>query len=170
MDPTFIVALIGLGGVLIGGLITAGANLALAVRREKVEAERDHQRRAIEVKRATRSIAFELKDIRVCAELALRQKHWSPEFLFTTEAWQEFRGDIAPVLSEANWRVVAVAFLAVNRLRSVVRDLQPNYEFTDDQVDEITGIIKNMEDGERALATLEAPPTTAELEQNRWQR
>jgi hypothetical protein len=162
MDPrtAIIVALIGLGGVLVGGLITAGANWVLAVRREKVEAERDRQGRAIEVKRAVRLIAFELDDIKACANIALQQKHWSAKF----------RGDIAPMLSADNWREVAIAFLAVGALRSVVRDLQPNCKFTNGQIDEITELIQNMEYGKRALATLEAPPTAAELEQNRWQR
>jgi hypothetical protein len=158
MDPrtAIIVALIGLGGVLVGGLITAGVNWVLAVRREKVEAERDRQGRAIQVKRAVRLIAFELDDIKACANIALQQKHWSAEYPLTTEAWQKFRGDIAPMLSADNWREVAIAFLAVGALRSVVRDLQPNCKFTNGQIDEITELIQNMEYGKRALATLES--------------
>jgi hypothetical protein len=62
MDATtaITVACIGLFGVLIGGVITAGANFVLAIRREHVEAKRESHSHAIEVRRASRLIMIEL--------------------------------------------------------------------------------------------------------------
>ena len=54
---TLIPAMVGFVGVLVGAVITTGANYLLAVRKEKAEAARDKLFRANELKTAARLIA-----------------------------------------------------------------------------------------------------------------
>jgi hypothetical protein len=104
------VACIGLLGVLIGGMITAGANFVLAVRRERVEAERDRRSHAIEIRRAARLIIMELRLGEATAQLYIDKRYWwdHSDIQLKTDAWQKYGDIIAPILSDAEWLAVSV--------------------------------------------------------------
>ena len=114
------VAGIGLLGVLIGGIITAGANFVLAVRRERVDARRDALSHAIEVKRASRLIIFELLGAEATVKICVEKRHrWvNPHIQLKTEAWQKYSDVIAPALSEIEWLAVSKAFAMIQQLLS----------------------------------------------------
>jgi hypothetical protein len=114
------VAGIGLFGVLIGGIITAGANFILAVRRERVEAARDRRSYGLEVKRAARVIMSELPLAQALAKTAVEDRlWWSSDAQVKTDAWQKYGAVIAPELSVAEWS--AVAYATVGHLLSFPR-------------------------------------------------
>jgi hypothetical protein len=77
------VASIGLVGVLLGSVISTAANVILAVRRERVEAQRDERNRASDLKIATRLISEELGIARAAVEDSFERKRWSPTTLRT---------------------------------------------------------------------------------------
>lgn len=60
----------------VGALITAGTNWALAVRRERVEGCREKRNRAIELIRASREIVAELLAAEMATKISLEKKRW----------------------------------------------------------------------------------------------
>jgi hypothetical protein len=124
------VAAIGLLGVLIGGVITAGANFVLAVRRERVDARRDDRSHAIEVRRASRLIVFELLGAAATVKSCVEKRQWwvTPHIQLKTEAWQKYSDVIAPALSETEWFAVSKAFMEIEQ---ILADPDKGEEITD---------------------------------------
>jgi hypothetical protein len=108
-------AFFGLLGVIIGGIITAGANYLLDRRRELAAKERDEHHRALEVKRAARLIDIEILRVAASLKIVIDRKHWSSPKL-TTEAWQKYSAVIAPVLSYSDWLTVVKAIIAIDSI------------------------------------------------------
>ena len=154
MDATtaITVALIGLVGVLVGGIITTGADWILAVRREKAGADRDRRNRAIEVKRAARMIGTELFVAMAAAQICVKKKYWwSADVPLKTEEWQRYSKVVAPDLSDTEWNAVVAAFMAVETLRTV-GDPRPTGAITEALADKIVPILRDIEKGINALA------------------
>src|SRR5664280_1034399 len=147
-------AIFGLVGVIVGGIITAGSNYVLAVRRERADRDRDSRASAIEVKRAARLIAMELARAQAVATFAINERHWIDENL-TTEAWQKYAATIAPILSNEAWGDVSIAFVALEYtegskneyLSGVLRDIP----IPDDIAELITPKLENIKRGHEAL-------------------
>jgi hypothetical protein len=146
---TITVAGIGLLGVLIGGIITAGANFVLAVRRERVEAERDHRSHAIEVKRASRLILVELVGAEATTKICVEKRRWwdHPDIQLKTEAWRKYSDVIAPALSDAEWFDVSLAFSAIHQLLESPREP----EITDSLAEQIIPMLRDIQKGRLAL-------------------
>lgn len=108
-------ALFGLLGVIIGGIITAGANYLLDRRRELTANRRDERDHAIEVKRAARLIDIEILRVAASLKIVIDSKHWS-NAKPTTEAWQKYGAVIAPVLSYFDWLTVVKAIMAIDSI------------------------------------------------------
>jgi hypothetical protein len=156
-----IVAGIGLFGVLVGGMITAGANFVLAVRRERVEAQRDRRSNAIEVKRASRLIVLELSGAEVSAKICVEKRRWwvDPNIQLKTEAWRKYGDVLAPALSDAEWRAVSIAFVAVQQLLSNTEITV--LEITDTLAAGISIMLRDIQNGRLALEPYasDLPPT-----------
>lgn len=89
-------AIIGLVGVLVGAIITTGANYLLAVRQETADAAKTKLARANELKTAARLIANEFVLAHSAAKNLVEQKRLMPEQIeCTLDAWQRYKGVVA---------------------------------------------------------------------------
>jgi xanthosine utilization system XapX-like protein len=106
-------AIIGLVGVLVGAIITTGANYLLAVRQETADAAKTKLARANELKTAARLIANEFVLAHSAAKNLVEQKRLMPEQIeCTLDAWQRYKGVVALELPYTDWIAVHVAALA----------------------------------------------------------
>jgi hypothetical protein len=112
---TLIPAMVGFVGVLVGAVITTGANYLLAVRKEKAEAARDKLFRANELKTAARLIADDFFTAQTAVTELVDNKRWAPAAArnFPLDAWQKDREVLARELP------VETAVWAVERFRTV---------------------------------------------------
>src|ERR1700730_292628 len=149
------VACIGLFGVLIGGAITAGANFVLAVRRERVEAKRDRLSRATEVRRASRLIIMELRAAETTATIYVEKRRWwvSSDIQLKTDSWQKYSDVIAPILSDAEWLAVSVAFIAIHQLFESRQLFESTRlpEVTDVDAEQTIPMLRDIQKGRLAL-------------------
>jgi hypothetical protein len=124
MTVGIISAISGLVGVILGGIITTVSNYLLYQKREKTERKRDRSNRSIEIKRASRIIDADLSRAHAAAHICVEQRHWWSADVppLTVEGWQQYRGIIAPELSNNAWRAVCVAVEAVHNLNTA-RDI-----------------------------------------------
>jgi hypothetical protein len=113
--------MIGFVGVLVGAVITTGANYLLAVRKEKAEAARDKLFRTNELKTAARLIADDLFTAQTAVMEFVDNKRWAPTAArnFPLEAWQKNREVLARELPLEDWNAVEIAVWTVER--SLVR-------------------------------------------------
>jgi len=118
---TLIPAMVGFVGVLVGAVITTGANYLLAVRKEKAEAARDKLFRANELKTAARLIADDFFTAQTAVTELVDNKRWAPAAArnFPLDAWQKDRDVLARELPLEDWNAVETAVWAVERFRTV---------------------------------------------------
>ena len=91
MDVAILVAVVGLVGVIIGGLINTGTTILLDRRRERLERERERRDYARDLKRASRLIDAQLLVARAAAVICVEKKHWwSDDGNLPTDAWQNY--------------------------------------------------------------------------------
>src|SRR2546422_6635775 len=117
MNTAIIVAIVALVSTIVGATIGAATNYVLAVRRERADERRDSRDHAIEVKRAARLIDLELKLAQSLADISIEKRYWVEDAELSTEAWQKYRGTIAPDLSNQAWHAVTIAFLAAEHIK-----------------------------------------------------
>jgi hypothetical protein len=157
MDATTAItmALIGMGGVFVGALITVGANWVFAIRREKVDAEKDRRMHAIEVKKASRLIADELSIAHAAADKCVEQKlWWGADVQLTTEAWRKYRSVITPELSDTDSKTLVVAFQAVDDLRLIGSIRTGTGPIPHTTAEQIGPILRDISKGLEALVAL----------------
>jgi hypothetical protein len=157
MDATTAItmAFIGMGGVFVGALVTAGANWLFAIRREKVDAEKGRRMHAIEVKKASRLIADELSIAQAAAQKCVEQKHWwGADVQLTTEAWQKYRSVITPELSDTDWNTLVAAFQAVDDLRIIGSFRTDTELIPHTTADQISPILRDIRKGLDAVVAL----------------
>src|SRR5450631_2379401 len=97
--------MVGFVGVLVGAVITTGANYLLAVRKEKAEAARDKLFRANELKTAARLIADDFFTAQTAVMEFVDNKRWAPAAArnFPLDAWQKDRDVLARELPLEDW-------------------------------------------------------------------
>jgi hypothetical protein len=109
--------IIGLVGVLVGAVITTGANYLLATRAERAEEAKDKHFRAIELKTAARLITNEFLAAHVIATTLVEEKRWVHEKL-PLDAWQRDSRVLARELPFSDWNAVNLAAWAVKDFRN----------------------------------------------------
>ena len=113
-------AIIGLVGVLVGAVITTGANYWLAVRKENAEASKDKLTRTIELKTAARLIGNKFFAGRGAAKILVEKKYWVPdEAKLPLVAWERDKGILARELSLEDWDAVRIGAVAVEQFQSL---------------------------------------------------
>jgi hypothetical protein len=119
MNTVIIVAIVALVSTIVGATIGAATNYVLAVRRERVDRERDTLNHAIEVTRAARLIHAELARARAASFICVEKRHWwSGDVVpLSTEVWQKYSATIAPELTFQAWTAVVKAIEAVDNIR-----------------------------------------------------
>lgn len=156
MDVAILVAVVGLVGVIIGGLINTGTTILLDRRRERLERERERRNYARDLKRASRLIDAQLLAARAAAVICVEKKHWwSDDVNLPTDAWQKYSATIAPELSHSAWVTLMTAVFAVDHLR-MARDMSAKLGLRGDIADTSTLVpmLRDIEAGRQALAPL----------------
>jgi len=156
MNTAIIVAIVALVSTIVGATIGAATNYVLAVRRERADERRESRDHAIEVKRAARLIDLELQLAQSLADISIEKRYWVEDAELSTEAWQKYRGTIAPDLSNRAWHAVTIAFLAAEHIKGaravtlagVLRD-RP---ISDDLAAQIAPMLRDVTRGREALA------------------
>lgn len=139
-----IVALIGLVGVLLtiiaNGVLAGVARSAVTT--AKLRARRDWS-------------ALNYRAL-AAAHICVEKKHWwSADVQLTTEAWQKYQSVLALELSDSDWNAVAIAFEAVDNLRTIgASRLVPgaNQQITETTADQIAPVHRDIMRGIEALA------------------
>jgi hypothetical protein len=119
MDPAtaLTVAAISFIGVLVGGIITAGANFILAVRRERLEEKARERAIKIEVRRASRLILAELFTIQSVVSAALsKHKQIGKYPPLEIRSWQAHKSVLAPIMSNEAWSNMEIAYASISLL------------------------------------------------------
>ena len=141
--------MVGFVGVLVGAVITTGANYLLAVRKEKAEAARDKLFRANELKTAARLIADDFFTAQTAVMEFVDNKRWAPAAArnFPLDAWQKDREVLARELPLEDWNTVEIAAWAVERFRN----LAPVPRSSDEMLETGQPILKVITAGIQAL-------------------
>lgn len=158
MSTAIIVAIVALVSTIVGAIIGAATNYALAVRRERADNERNSRNHAIEAKRAARLIDAELLRAQAATAICVEKRHWwsanAPQL--STEVWQKYSGTIAPDLSDQAWADVTGALEAAENIRTA-RDLAVNAglganAISDATAEQLAPMLRDIKLGRAALA------------------
>jgi len=108
----------GLGGVIVGALITGVFGYVNLRTRNRADARAESRREDMAVHRAARLIDADLLFAETAARICVEKKHWwSTDRRLTSEGWQQYRDVIASKLQWADWLAVMVAVEAVGHLQ-----------------------------------------------------
>ena len=118
---TLIPAIVGLVGVLVGAVITTGANFLLVVRKEMAEAEKEKLFRANKLKSAARLIADDFFTAQTAVTEFIDNKRWASAAArnFPLDAWHKDREVLARELPLEDWNAVEIAVWAIERFRTL---------------------------------------------------
>ncbi|SRR5258708_5455339 len=141
------IAIVGLIGVVLGGLLTGGTQMFLEWRRE---------RRA--VRRAKRLVGGELLHATMIFRTLSTAKSW-PYFpdvnsILPTTAWQEHSAHLADVLDEDLWNELVMTYttLEIDRARlTLAKDVSPDTLLTDAVIEQMKDTAIKLERLRRAL-------------------
>ena len=115
----------------IGGLLTAGSNLAVEALRRRQQRESQAERDERELRQATRLVLAELAEIgQAIKQTAKSHLTWRSDRLLPAFAWREYRAILAAHLPLQAWRWVETAYNEANGLNW--RVLEKNREFKSD--------------------------------------
>jgi hypothetical protein len=115
------IALIGLGGAVVGGVITAGSNLLIESSRRSHQHEDERKRAQHELRRAVRIVLAELEEIDNTIRGVVRSGIWGPaEKQLPAIAWADHHDTLAD-LDTMVWSSVHTAYGALNELNWSLR-------------------------------------------------
>ena len=152
MDAKLVTALIGLVGVLIGGVISAGANYILAVRKERADEEKDRRNHQIEIKRASRLVIKELTFACAQVEVVLNYKKWFERPL-SRQAWDTYAPVLAPYLALERWDDIMRAYDHFDALNSLIPTAAT--QISGDVADMLQNLLEHLKAGAGALSEYE---------------
>jgi len=116
------VAVIGLGGAVIGGFITAGSNLLIESTRRRHQHEDEDKRAEHEQRRAVRIVLAELEEIDYAIREVVESGVWGPaEKQLPAIAWAEHHETLADLDDAMAWTLVHNAYREVNDLNWTLR-------------------------------------------------
>jgi hypothetical protein len=119
MDVQIAPALIGLAGVLIGGVITAGANYVIAVRKERADEKKDARTHQAEIRKALRLVIRELTVAMAHVQMTIENQVWFAQPL-SQRAWDTYAPVLAPDLPVKCWDTVMQAYYYFDTLNRLV--------------------------------------------------
>jgi hypothetical protein len=164
LSPPLTPAIIGLIGVLVGSLISTGANYLLVVRKENAEAVKEKSDREVALKTAARLITNEFVWAQAGANNAVEKKRYLDEAIkFPLDAWRSGRTTIARELPYHDWAAVETAASAIENFQ-VFRKVHGSSEtLPDPMVEILESLVKQIAKGVEALRPYlpDNPPTKA---------
>ena len=110
-------AVIGLVGVLVGGIITAGSNYIVAIRKERADLAMAESNQKRELHRAARMIWVELNEADTALNLA--SSGWTVDTSAHARAdkWDKYGSSLASAMPLKDWENLAVAYEGIYTLR-----------------------------------------------------
>jgi hypothetical protein len=122
-DATYVPALIGLLGVLVGSLITTGANFLQTVRKERTDEASEAANREREVKKAARLVGLELAQASDKWGLAIKlQAFLDTDEIIKTEVWDAHKTILAEHLPIEDWNALAEGFRTISQVERSISD------------------------------------------------
>jgi hypothetical protein len=163
MNVAILVAIVGLFGVIIGGLINTGTTMLLDRRRERVHRQRERRDYARDLKRASRLIDAQLLGAHAAAVICVEKEHWwSEDVSLPNDAWQKYSGIIAPELSYTAWVTLMNAVSAVDHLTIAhAISVQPGLRGDIADTSKLIPMLQDIEAGRQALAPLVVDASSA---------
>jgi hypothetical protein len=132
------VAIFGLIGVVLGGLITGGTQMFLEWRREQ---------RA--VRRAKRLVKGELLQASMILRYFANSKIWPSSLdatsVLPTLAWQEHRAHLADVLNKDIWDQLVIAYSKLEIERALAKDLISDTQLSDEMIETMKHMATTLE-------------------------
>lgn len=112
-------ALIGAGGAVVGGVLTAGSNIALEGKRHKRDKLDREALERREVRRAARLVKAELDRCETALTTAKAADAWvlSPSDVLPVDCWETYRAVLASHLSQVEFDLTAKAYVIISVLR-----------------------------------------------------
>jgi hypothetical protein len=146
------VAFLGLLGVIIGGLITAGATYFFERRRDQIAERKENRTYLIELKKASRLIDADLLQAQAAAALCIEKRNFWQEEKLPNEAWPKYSSIIAPILSYADWVKLIQAVIAIDHLNGSLSIKDNN--ISDTAAKGIEPMLRDIRAGRLAIAPL----------------
>jgi hypothetical protein len=113
----------------IGGVLTAGSNLAVEALRRRQQRETQRERDQRELRQATRLVLAELLEIALTIrETAKSRLTWGSDHPLPAFAWREYRAILAAYLPISAWRWVEAAYQDANGLNWHVMEMQREFK------------------------------------------
>jgi hypothetical protein len=100
---------------------------------------------------------MELRAAETTATIYVEKRRWwvSSDIQLKTDSWQKYSDVIAPILSDAEWLAVSVAFIAIRQLfesRQLLESRQrPLPEITDTDAEQTIPMLRDIQQGRLAL-------------------
>jgi hypothetical protein len=125
-------AIIAAVSAVVGGALSAGANLLAEARRSGRETQREADRAQRELRQATRLVLAELTEISAAiTQSAKSHMTWRNERQLPAFAWREYRATLAATVAPGTWRWVEMAYNEGNALNWQM--IERNAEFESDE-------------------------------------
>lgn len=123
VDP-LLLAVVPALAALAGGIVSACASAGTERRRWRREREVALEAHQLEIRQATRLVEQELVEAEQMIVEATVAKEYRREQRASTATWNDWRPYLARHLGVADWRLVAMAFVALNDLNLVLETRQ----------------------------------------------
>jgi hypothetical protein len=147
-------AVIGLVGVLVGGIIAAGTNYIVAIRKERADRAKEDNDRKLELNRAARMVWVELRVGSDALHLARTNLRWVPQDTganVLSDSWDKYGAILAAAMPFEDWENVAAAYAGIHTLRSWYHK-EKDVEFPKTHVTNFDTVIDNVE---QAISSLQ---------------
>jgi hypothetical protein len=121
LNPVVLPALTGIGGVIIGGLITSVTNFGLAIWKEKRNLAKESKAQADLLRQAARLVSADFTSYisQIKRTIELRKfPNWADD-PFKNESWINYRATFALTFSREQWYAVHVAAQVVQQFRGL---------------------------------------------------
>ena len=146
-------AIIGLVGVLLGAVISTGANYLLAVRKEAADEAKDRRSQASELKTAARLIEHEFQLGKTAAVFLAEKKRWPLGLAEKPlRAWEKYKSVLALEVTKQDWNAIVIAALSVENLASVIAMPRADDKVSDVISESSKPALSDIEAGMNALA------------------
>ena len=137
-----------LAGVVVGGVVTGLVTFALEWRRERASA-----------RVAVRLLETELSIAAASADWRLEQGSWAPwNFERAHRVWDEYRPELARVLSTDDWYAVAVAFIGSENAERRFKDRAPGWVLGPDDRSALESVAASLAEGLNTLRRRQGLP------------
>jgi hypothetical protein len=151
--PGLLTASMGLLGVFIGAVITAGSSYLLDRKREIREREREKRERDREIKRAARLLHKEYAHAAALIQVSAQQKRYCVDELdMGVRPFSDHYPVIAPELSLEDWTKISLADMAFQQFAGSCKRLKAEVELIPEEIKFLNDSEANLDAAREALS------------------